>query len=80
MPELALGAKRQRLELSTPLQSCFPSGGYARPPGSVCFAINIGAHKSPRRRRSVQALGTTSALSLHVELMRGWTAAGGDEI
>jgi hypothetical protein len=72
MPEFALVAKRQRLELSAPLQSfCFPSGGYARLPSSVCSAINIGAHKPPSRRTSVQALGTTPALTLHVEMMRG---------
>jgi hypothetical protein len=78
LPEFALVAKRQPLELSTPLQSfCFPSGEYARMPCSVCFAINIGAHKPPSRRTSVQALGTTLALTLYVEMMRGcWWGRG----
>jgi hypothetical protein len=56
-PEFALVAKRQPLELSTPLQSQ--------------FAIDIGTHKPPRRRTPVQALGTTPALTLRVEMMRG---------
>jgi hypothetical protein len=60
VPKFALVAKRQPLELSTPLQS-----------GSVCFAIGIGTHRPPRRRTSVQALGATPALTLHVEMMRG---------
>jgi hypothetical protein len=53
-----------------------PDGGlrgdpYARLPSSVCFAINIGAHKRPSRRTSVQALGTTPALMSRVEMMLG---------
>jgi hypothetical protein len=60
VPEFALVAKRQPLELSTPLQA-----------SSVCFAIDIGTHKPPRGRTSVQAWGTTPALTSHVEMMRG---------
>jgi hypothetical protein len=81
VPEFALVAKRQPLELSIPLQFfCFPSGGYARPPSSVYFAINIGAHKPPSRRRFVQALGSTPTLTFHAEMTRGRHAIrGGNE-
>jgi hypothetical protein len=43
LPELALVAKRQPLELSTLLHSFgYPLAGYAKPPGSACFVITSG--------------------------------------
>jgi hypothetical protein len=39
--------------------------------GSLEFATNIGAHKPPNHRTSVQALETTPTLTLHVEVMNG---------
>jgi hypothetical protein len=38
---------------------------------SVGFVSTSGAHKSPSRRTSVQASGTTPTLAFHVEIMRG---------
>lgn len=71
LPQFALVAKRQPLELSTPLEPFLcPSGGYARPP-SLVFCYHIGAHKPPSRRTSVQEFGTKSALRLHVEMICG---------
>jgi hypothetical protein len=70
--EIALVAKPQRLELSTALKSfCLPQADMREGAGPVCLAINIGAHKPPRSHTSVQALGTTPALTLHAEMMPG---------
>jgi hypothetical protein len=64
--EFALVAKHQPLELSIPLRS-FGFGRICKVPSSVCFAINIGAHKPPSHHRFVQASGSTPALTFHVE-------------
>jgi hypothetical protein len=70
VPEFALVAKRQPLELSLLLHSFWL--------GRICEAAQFdlvchpsAAHKPPRHHSFVQALGTAPTLTLHVEVTRG---------
>ena len=52
------------------MRSCASLRRHARLSSSVCFAINILAHEPPSLRTYVQALGTTAALTIDVDMMR----------
>jgi hypothetical protein len=65
VPEFALVVKRQRLELSTPLQSFrFPSGGYARLAVSVYFAINLGCAQTTKASQVCPSVGNDTSANV----------------
>ena len=82
LPEFALVAKCQPLELSTPDAVLpLPFGLDMRGCSVRSVAPSAsGAHKPPSHRTSIQALGTAPTLTFHVEMTHGrYTIGSGDE-
>ena len=51
--------------------TCFPSADMRGSPVRSVLSSTSGAHKPPSHRTSVQALGSTTTLTLHVEVTHG---------
>jgi hypothetical protein len=64
-PEFALVAKRQPLELSTPLNSFgYPLAGYPKPPGAAWFVITSGRAQTTKSTHVCPSAGNDISASV----------------